>query len=124
MEEMYQTKVDEVFSQYFDATIEEGIDEAEMVSASFPKRHRKYIRKEMMDEIIGDLADLERTHRFLKSEKVHENDIEEVHHYGDYYSDRRVGAKNQYRDAPRDRPPPRKDRHVSARIHTPRYSKR
>lgn len=124
VEEAYQTKVNEVFSEHFDATLEEGLGEAETISNSFPTKYKDGIRKEILEDVISDLANLEKTHGYLKNEQVHEDDIDEVHYYGDYYSNRKIGAKNQFRERPRDLPPPRKERRAVSRGAAPRYSKR
>jgi hypothetical protein len=105
--EAYETKVAEVFSEYFDGTLEKGIEDSKDFVEIFKKSHRPSIRAECMKEVMSDLKNLERTHRYLLHEQVAQEDIDDVHYYGDYYSDRALSAKNQFRERPRAPPPPR-----------------
>lgn len=99
-EEAYQSKTDEVFGEALDACIEEGLANSEAWLSIVPKRHKEAFRRDAMEEIMEEITDVEKTHRFLKSEEVHEEDIRDVHYYQDYYSDRKVGSKNQHRENP------------------------
>jgi hypothetical protein len=105
--EAYETKAAEVFSEYFESTLETGIEDSKDFVEIFKKSHRPSIRAACMKEVMGDLKNLERTHRYLLHEQVGQEDIDDVHYYGDYYSDRTLSAKNEFRERPRPPPPPR-----------------
>ena len=81
-EEAWDTKCSEVFSQEIDNCFEEYQD---LLEEDSPKWNRK-IYAQMMSEII----DAEKTYRFLRSEGLDPEVIEDIFYYGDYYSDRNI----------------------------------
>ena len=81
----------EVFSQALD----ECFAEAQEFAESLPPRWRRNI----MRDVIDDFLDIEKTYRFLKSEGISSEDLDEVFYYGDYYSDRHMN-KYWYMDEP------------------------
>ena len=90
-EEAWENKCDEVFSQAIDECFAEAQDFAE----SFPERWRGRI----MNDVLEDFIDIEKTYRFLKNEGISSDDMEEVFYWGDYYSDRHMN-KYGYLDEP------------------------
>ena len=103
-DEAYETKCTEVFGQALDEAFEEAQDFAD----DFPPEWRSRIFR----DLIEDFLDLEKTYRFLKNERVHPDDIEEVFYYGDYYSDRHMDKCRWLDEPPKDvatRYPLRKD---------------
>lgn len=82
-EEAYDTRCSEILSDSMDACITEAFEMAEY----FPNKYRKQI----LEETITDLADMERTFRFLKYEGLSADDIDYViNDTDDYYSDRHI----------------------------------
>ena len=85
------------------------VEEAQLDKEEFPEWSRYFDA-----QLRKDLKQVDKTVRFLKSEMVHEDDIEACLEYQDHYSDRKLSAKNQYREKPRhkqffrkqQRPPP------------------
>ena len=106
-EEAYETKVSEVFNEYFNLVLEDGVEYAKDFAKIFHSSYQKEIEKGCLNEVMSDLKFLEKTHRYLRHEQVDHEEIEEVYYYGDYYSDRVLNSKNQYRERPRSPPPPR-----------------
>jgi hypothetical protein len=106
--EAYEAKVSDIFGEYFEQTLETGIEDANEFVEIFHKSCRKELKASCMKEIMSDLKNLEKTHRFLRHEQVDQEEIEDVHYYGDYYSDRALNSKNQFRERPRQPPPPRR----------------
>ena len=103
-DEAYENKCTEVFGQALDECFEEAQDFAD----DFPPQWRSRIFR----DLIEDFLDLEKTFRFLKNERVHPDDIEEVFYYGDYYSDRHMDKCRWLDEPPKDvatRYPLRKD---------------
>ena len=104
-EEAWHNKTAEVFGEAIDALVEE----AQLDKEEFPEWSRYFDA-----QLRKDLKQVDKTVRFLKSEMVHEDDIEACLEYQDHYSDRKLSAKNQYREKPRhkqffrkqQRPPP------------------
>lgn len=81
-EEAWETRCAEVLSQALDATIENSIEMAE----HFPE-----FQDEIMDDVIIDMVEIEKTFRFLKAEGIASEDIEYVlTETSDYYSDRHL----------------------------------
>ena len=90
-EDAHETKCAEVFSDALDGRFAEAQEFAE----SFPSKWRSRIFKELVD----DFVEIEKTYRFLKSEGVDHEVMEEVFYWGDYYSDRHIN-KCWYLDEP------------------------
>jgi hypothetical protein len=106
--EAYEAKAAEVFSEYFETMLEAGIEDANGIMEVFHKSYRKDIKAGYMKELMDDLKSLEKTHRYLLHEQVGQEDIDDVHYYGEYYSDRVLNAKNEFRERPPPPPPPRR----------------
>jgi len=104
-EEAYEAKVGDVLSRAIDESI---IEEIEM-----DREYREVFGEgdaDLSEMILDDIKAMERTCRFLKSEDVHQDDIDYVlRETDDYYSDKCLNSKNEFREKPRGRPPPRKD---------------
>jgi hypothetical protein len=104
-EEAYEAKVGDVLSRAIDESI---IEEIEM-----DREYREVFGEgdaNLSEMILDDIKAMERTCRFLKSEDVHQDDIDYVlRETDDYYSDKCLNSKNEFREKPRGRPPPRKD---------------
>ena len=82
-EEAYETRCAEVLSQALDASIEEGVEMAEMWPEEFTER--------IFSVTMDDIRAIEKTWRFLVHEGVCAEDIEYVlDATGDYYSDRHL----------------------------------
>ena len=97
--EAHENKCGEVFSAAIDACVVQAFEYA----ATFPKRWRPVI----LNEIIEDVKDLERTYRVLMSYGAEPGDIDDAFCYEDYYSDRHLD-KCSYIDEPaKDRAPKR-----------------
>lgn len=93
-EEAYETRCTEII----DAAMTEAIEEAlEFCSQGISKRFRKMVMEGLMD----DLGDIEKTARFLKSWEV---DPEELEYWlmetDEYFSDRSIG-KGSWIDEPK-----------------------
>lgn len=102
-EEAYEIKVSEVLSRAIDDSLTQEIEMDREYKEIFGEGEED-LSEMIMDELIG----MERTCRFLKSEDVHEDDIDYVlRETEDYYSDRCLNSKNEFREKPRDRHPPR-----------------
>jgi hypothetical protein len=93
-EEAYETRCTEII----DAAMTEAIEEAlEFCSQGISKRFRKMVMEGLMD----DLVDIEKTARFLKSYNVSPDELEYwLMETDEYFSDRTVG-KCQWYDEPK-----------------------
>jgi len=99
VEVAYSGRQDEIVSEAIGDALEhyEGLLESEEV----PKFIKRHIRKDLLCELV----DLERTGRFLKSERLDNEELEYLVLEDDcYFSDRHLGAKNQGREPPRRLP--------------------
>jgi hypothetical protein len=104
-EEAYNAKVEEVLGRAIDESITEEIEMDREYREAFGEGEEG-----LSEMILDEIKALERTCRFLKSEDIHEDDIDYVlRETEDYYSDRKLNSKNELREKPRDRPPPRRD---------------
>jgi hypothetical protein len=97
-EEAWEEKISETFGEAIDALVESSAE----YKQEFPD-YSAFFDRQTKEE----LKDIDKTIRFLKSENVHEEDIAECLAYEDYYSDRKVGSKNQGRDLMRQKPHPK-----------------
>lgn len=105
-EESYELKVGEVLSRAIDESITEEIE----MDREYKNVFGGNGEEDLSEMILDELKSMEKTCRFLKSENVHEDDIDYVlRETDDYYSDKCLNSKNEFREKPRDRPPPRKD---------------
>lgn len=93
-EEAWHVKTSEIMGEAIDALVEE----AQIDKKEFPNFSRYFDA-----QLKQDLKKVDRTVRFLKSEYVHEDYIESCLAYEDHYSDRKIGAKNEYREIPRQK---------------------
>ena len=81
-EEAWETRCSEVLSEVLDATFAESQQMAEY----FPD-----YQEEIMEDLVVDMVDIEKTFRFLKAEGLCSEDIEYVlTETTDYYSDRNL----------------------------------
>lgn len=87
-EDAYDTRCSEILSE----TIDRALNQAREMS--------EYFGQDILDEVTEDIADIEKTWRFLRSEDVCSDDIDYVlNETDDYYSDRRID-KIWYIDEP------------------------
>jgi len=93
-EEAWENKTAELFGKAIDELVETTIEHKEEMP-EFSRYFDGVLRR--------DLKNVDRTMRFLKSENVHEESIEDILYYEEYYSDRKIGAKNQGRERPRQK---------------------
>lgn len=93
-DEAWESKCAEVFSEAIDAAFE---DAQGMVEVFPPKWSAR-----IMNDLIEDLKDTEKTYRYLKSEDVTSEDIEYVLLGSvDYYSDRHINKYKYHNDPPK-----------------------
>jgi len=93
-EEAWENKTSELFG--------EAIDELVLSTSEQKEEMPEYSR--YFDSMMrSELKDIDKTIRFLKSENVDEESIADCLYYEDYYSDRKIGAKNQGRERPRQK---------------------
>ena len=98
-EEAYETRCTEILAETMETCIQEAFEMAEY----FPRK----FRKEILAGTIGDLREMEKTFRFLKSEGLYPDDIDYVlNETDDYYSDRRIDSC-KYIDEPTREAAPR-----------------
>ena len=106
-EEAYEERCTEVLLEAMETCITEAFELADY----FPPKHRKQI----LDETIIDLQEMEKTFRFMKSEGAHVDDIDYVlNETTDYYSDRHI-EHFSYIDEPRKETPLRGSSRAAAR---------
>ena len=99
-EEAYETRCTEILAETMETCIQEAFEMAEY----FPRK----FRKEILDEVMNDLREMEKTFRFLKSEGLYPDDIDYVlNETDDYYSDRHLDACS-YVDEPTREAAPRR----------------
>jgi hypothetical protein len=91
-EDAHDAKCAEVFGDALD----ERFAEAQEFAKTFPRKWYNRVFK----DLINDFVDVEKTYRFLQSEGVDHEVMEEVFYWGDYYSDRHMN-KCWYLDEPR-----------------------
>ena len=82
-------------AEVFGAALDERFAEAQEFAQAFPAKWHDRIFRELVD----DFVEIEKTYRFLKSEGVDHEVMEDVFYWGDYYSDRHIG-KYSYLDEP------------------------
>jgi len=98
-EEAYEARCTEILA----ATMETCIQEAFEMAEYFPRK----FRREILAEVMNDLREMEKTFRFLKSESLHPEDIDYVlNETDDYYSDRHIDSCS-WIDEPAKEPEPR-----------------
>jgi hypothetical protein len=90
-EDAWDTKCTEVFGDALD----DAIEEAREYTRLFPPRWRQRIMRDLLEDIVH----LEKTYRFLRSENLDPEVMDEVFYWGDYYSDRHMN-KYWYQDDP------------------------
>ena len=82
-QDAWDTRCTEVFGEAVDACLTESLEMAEM----FPRKYRKQI----LADALEDLADIEKTYRFLRHEDLDDESIAYVLlETADYYSDRHL----------------------------------
>lgn len=90
-EEAYDTRCSEILSE----TIDRALEQALVMS--------DYFGDEMLDAVMEDIADIEKTWRFLHHEDICSDDIDYVLNETDeYYSDRRIGKVWYIDEPPKD----------------------
>jgi hypothetical protein len=98
-EEAYEARCTEILSETMETCIQEAFEMAEY----FPRK----FRREILAEVMNDLREMEKTFRFLKSESLHPEDIDYVlNETDDYYSDRHIDSCS-WIDEPAKEPAPR-----------------
>lgn len=94
-EEAWEARCSEIMSEAIDVAFEEAAEMAECFPEEFSH--------EIMDSLIEDLQDIDRTMRYLKSEGIAADDIEYVlFETADYYSDRNINKWSWCDEPPRD----------------------
>ena len=95
--EAWEGKCAEVFSEALDERFAEAQEFAEAFSAKW--------RARIFKEVIDDFMDIEKTYRFLKSECVDPEVMEDAFYWGDYYSDRHINKYSYLDEPPKDLTP-------------------
>ena len=83
-------------AEVFGDALDERFAEAQDFANSFPPKWRTRIFR----ELAADFVDLDKTYRFLRSENVDPEVMEDIFYWGEYYSDRNID-KYSYLDEPR-----------------------
>lgn len=100
--EAYEEKTDGIFGEAWEECLNTGMANIEEFLKYIPKGGRRVMRRYHLEELMDDLTNLEKTHRFLKNEDLDEDDLDYVLKYtDDYFSDHSLNSKNQGREVPR-----------------------
>jgi hypothetical protein len=92
-EEAWEERCSAVLGEAMDDCIEASLEMADQFPARF--------RRDVLEDAIEDLRDVERTFRYLKSRDLSSDDIEFILlETMDYYSDRHINNEGRWLDEP------------------------